>query len=228
MLNNIKKKLYFTKADALLNEGIKKGKIVPFDDDFYNKLKGTIIYGLPVSMRIKYLRPSLSPGNCYDRSLYMFLCFDDAVLVRADLKDLELKYGKEDAGHGWIEIGNYVYDPTMLMRFDKDLYYKIYQPTNIDKTTKEDFYSQKDSKEFYEDIRNTTIEDLKPNGKKRIDLISTIPLIYNVALMSNNTEFISELNEFLSSIKYDEEEINKELNEKFKKAYIKRYKVNNK
>lgn len=228
MFDNIKKKLYFTKADALLNEGIKKGKIVPFDDDFYKQLKKTIIYGLPVSMYIKYLKPILPPGKCYDRSLYMFLCFDDAVLVRADIKDLELKYGKEDAGHGWMELGNYVYDPTMLMRFDKDLYYKIHQPTNIDKSTKEEFCSHEEAKKFYEDIRNTTIEDLKPYGRKRIDLSSVIPLIYGVAQGSNNSEFLSDLDEFLSLIEYDEEEINNELNEKFKKAYIKRYKVNNK
>ena len=41
MLNNIKKKLYFTKANILLKEGIKNGEVMPFDDDFYNNLKST-------------------------------------------------------------------------------------------------------------------------------------------------------------------------------------------
>ena len=35
MFDNIKKKLYFTKANALFNEGLKTGKIVPFDEKFY-------------------------------------------------------------------------------------------------------------------------------------------------------------------------------------------------
>lgn len=218
MLNNIKKKLYFAKANRLLIEGIKNNEVIPFDDDFYDKLKHTIIYCLPVSMYIKYLKPTLPPGKCYDRSLYMFFCFEDAVLVRADIKTLELKYGKDNAGHGWIELGDYVYDPTTLMRYKKNLYYKIYQPTNITKSTKEDFYSQKDSKEFYEDVTSTTIDDLKPHGRKRIDLYSVIPLVSGTAYKSNNTEFISELEEYLSLIDYDEEEINNEINEKLQKT----------
>lgn len=61
-------------------------------------------------------------------SLYMFFCLDNAILVRGDIKSLELQSGPYDAFHGWIELDNYVYDPTALMRFDKDLYYQIYQP----------------------------------------------------------------------------------------------------
>ena len=76
----------------LLNKGIADKKIIPFDDEFYEKLNHTYISGLPVSIHIKYLKPIVGPSKCYDRSLYMFFCFDDALLVRADNKDLELRY----------------------------------------------------------------------------------------------------------------------------------------
>lgn len=94
---------------------------------------------IPISMHIRYLKPLTPPGKCYDRSLFMFFCFDDALLVRGYNKDLELSYGKKNAGHGWIEIGSYVYDPTLMMRFERDLYYKMYSPTNVHKVTKEDY-----------------------------------------------------------------------------------------
>ena len=96
----------------------------------------------------------------------MFFCFDDAILVRGDDKDLDLKYGKDDAGHGWIEMDNYVYDPLLMMRFDKDLYYEIYRPTNVSKYTKDEYCSIKKCQEHCNDIKNTTIDDFKPFGKK--------------------------------------------------------------
>ena len=87
MFDNIKKSLYFSKMQLLLNKGVADKKIIPFDDEFYEKLNHTYISGLPVSIHIKYLKPIVGPGKCYDRSLYMFFCFDDAILVRGDNKD---------------------------------------------------------------------------------------------------------------------------------------------
>ena len=202
----------------LFNKGIVDKKIIPFDDEFYERLNHTYISGLPVSIHIKYLKPILPPGKCYDRSLYMFFCFDDAILVRGDNKDLELRYGKDDAGHGWIEMDNYVYDPSLMMRFDKNLYYEIYKPTNVSKCTKEEYCSTRQCQELYNDIKNTTITDFKPYGRKRIELSMTMPLIMGIAQNSSNQEFINELNNFIALIQYDEEEVYTELNEALQKT----------
>lgn len=218
MFDDIKKTLYFKKTELLLSKGIKDNKIIPFDNEFYEELSHTIIAGLPASMHIKYLKPILPPGKCYDRSLFMFLSIKNSILVRANTKDLELKYGKENSGHGWIEKDKYVYDPSLMMRFDKDLYYEIYKPTNIEKCNKEEYCSIGDNLEFYNDIKYTTVEDYKPNGKKRIELLMSIPLTIAIAQNSNNQEFINELNEYLETIDYDEEEINNELNEAIKNS----------
>lgn len=195
--------------DLLFYKGIKEGKIMPFDEEFYKKMSKKYIACIPISIRIKYLKPILPPGQCIDRSLYMFICFDDALLVRADVKDLELAYGKNDAIHGWIEIGNYVYDPSLTLRFDKDLYYKIYSPTNIRKETKEDY--KKVNSSFYDEVRSTTIEDFQPGGRKRTDLCLTIPFIKEIAELSNNDDFKKEVNEYLELIQYDEKQIQDEL-----------------
>ena len=218
MFDNLKKSLYFSKMQLLFNKGIADKKIIPFDDEFYERLNHTYISGLPVSIHIKYLKPILPPGKCYDRSLYMFFCFDDAILVRGDNKDLELRYGKDDAGHGWIEMDNYVYDPSLMMRFDKNLYYEIYKPTNVSKCTKEEYCSTRQCQELYNDIKNTTITDFKPYGRKRIELSMTMPLIMGIAQNSSNQEFINELNNFIALIQYDEEEVYTELNEALQKT----------
>lgn len=214
MFEKIKKDLYFKKTHLLIRKGLSEGTIIPFDDDFYDQLSHTYFNCLPVSINIKYLKPILSPGKCDSRSLYMFFCFDDAILVRADVKNLELEYGKSRAFHGWIEKDGFVYDPTMLMRFDKDLYYKIFQPSNIVKSTKEEYCSLEGNKDYYDDVRNTTIEDFMPGGSKRLDLLNLVPLYKGISKASKNQEFIDDLNDFLTKIQYNEEEIYRQMQEK--------------
>ena len=213
MFDNIKKGLYFSKMALLFNRGIKDGKIVPFDDEFYEKMSHTFFNCIPISMHIRYLKPVMPPGKCYDRSLFMFFCFDDALLVRGDNKDLELRFGKENAGHGWIEMDDYVYDPSLLMRFERDLYYKIYSPTDVHKATKEDY--QKVNRSYYDDVRNTSISDFQPGGCKRTDLCVSIPLVRGAADYSTDEGFKKELNEYLELIQYDEKQVYDELNFKF-------------
>lgn len=221
MFDNLKKGLYFSKMQLLFNKGIQEGKITIFDEDFYERMSHTYISCIPVSMHIKYLKPILPPGKCYDRSLYMFFCFDDALLVRGNNKDLELRCGKEDAGHGWIEIGDYVYDPSLLLRFEKDIYYKIYCPTNVHKYSKNDYI--KENKEFYEEIKNTTLQDFQPNGRKRTDLCVIIPLLQGIADNSNDSEFKRDVCYYLASIQYDEEQVYEELVSKCEFQFQKKY-----
>ncbi len=221
MFKEIKKQLYFRKMALLCNQGVIDKKIVPFDDDFYEKMSHTYFNGIPISMHIRYLKPLRSmPGGCYDRSLLMFFCFPNALLCRGDNKDLELNYGKENARHGWIEVDNYVYDPSLTMRFDKDLYYQIYTPTNVSKSTIEEYCQIKERQEFYDTITKTAICDFLPFSKKRTDLINIIPLIIGIAQMSENEQFKMELENWLSVIQYDEKEINDELNERIRSLII--------
>lgn len=219
MFNNIKKGLYFNRMLLLFKKGVGDDSIELFDETFYEKMSHTYINCLPVSIRIKYLKPIVGPGKCYDRSLYMFLCFSNAVLVRGDNKVLELIHGKENAGHGWIEMDGYCYDPTLLLRFKKETYYKIYKPYNISKTTIEEFKNSCNSnKKFYEDVVNTKLSDFQPNGRKRIDLCVVIPLVQEIAKMRTDEDFKKELNEYLKSIQYDERQVYEEMNKEFQKC----------
>ena len=208
MFDNLKKRLYFYKMKLLFSKGLAEGKIVPFDDEFYKKMSHTYFNCIPIYMHIKYLKPIVEPGKCYDRSLFMFFCFDDALLVRGHNKDLELRFGREHAGHGWIEIGNFVYDPSLMMRFEKDIYYKIYNPTDVQKSTKEDYIKVNGS--YYDEIRNTTIEDFKLGGTKRTDLCISIPLVRGIAEHSTDKNFKKELDDYLDSIQYDEKQVYEE------------------
>lgn len=168
---------------------------------------------------MKYLKPLVGPGKCYDRSLYMFFCFENATLVRGDNKYLELRYGKENTGHGWIEMDGYCYDPSLLLRFKKETYYEIYKPYNISKTTIEEYKNCCDSnKQFYEDVVNTELSDFLPNGRKRTELCVMIPLIYGIAETGSDTDFKQELEDYLEAIQYDERQIFEETSDIFRKC----------
>lgn len=207
MFDNLKKNLFLIRCDLLMDEGLRNGDIVPFEDDLYERLSKVYFGGFPISINIKYLRPTKTPGHCEDRSMFITMGFDDALWVVGDLKKFELKYGKENAWHNWVERDGWVYDTTLLYKFKKELYYKIYLPTNVRSRSAEEYKKH----EWYQDIVTTTIEDLKPGGRKRTHLCMSIPLIHEIASMSNNKDFIDEVEQHLKLIEYDHEQIMSEL-----------------
>ena len=215
-LKDLKNKIILERMELLIKHGINEGTIVPFDKELYDVLNKTLIFDIPVDIYIKYLKPTLPPGKCYDRSLYMFLSFEDAVLVRGDVKNLIIKYGEEEAGHGWMERDGYVYDPTFMLIFKQEDYYRIFQPTNIQKSNMEEYRSNKACNEFYNKIRQTTRESLRINGPERYELIVTIPLVQNIANMTGKKEFIDELNKYLDEINYNYEAITNQINDNFR------------
>lgn len=214
MFNNLKKVLYYQKTQLLFEKGLKEGSIVPFDEAIYEKMNNTYISCIPVSMYIKYLKPIGPIGKCHDRSLFMFFCFGDALYVKGDSKELELEYGKEDDSHDWVEMGDYVYDPSLNLRFKKDIYYQMYCPTNVCKYSKDDYI--KKNKDFYEEVKNTTLQDFKPNGRKRASLCLIAPFLHGIAEIINNKEFKRDVCNYLDSVQYDDVQIFDEINIKIK------------
>ena len=89
------------------------------------------------------------------------------------------------------------------------LYYKIYRSTNVYKFTKEDYIKFNGS--YYDEVKNTKLEDFQIGGSKRMDLCVNIPLVRGIAEYSNDENFKRELNEYLTLIQYDEKEVYDEL-----------------
>lgn len=208
MFDDIKKKLYFTKFNILWNKAIKEGKITQFDDEIFQQMSNTIIACFPVSFYIKHSNHMFAQGTCYDRSLYMFLALDDAILVRGDNKDLEYNYGKGHEGHGWVEVGNYVYDPSLMVKFDKDTYYALYGCSNMSKIDKKSYLEQ--HKEFVDKHVSHDFDEFRPNGKRRLELGILVMQVRALSEMLDDENFTNDLNSYLSLIEYDEKQIHDE------------------
>lgn len=218
-IEKLRKKLFFKKMEVLYTKAVNEGKITEFDDEVFEKMSGTIIACLPVSLYIKHSKHLFASGTCYDRSLYMFLALDDdAVLVRGNNKDLELKYGKGHGGHGWVEVGNFVYDPSTMLKYDKDTYYKLYGCTDVKKTDKVTYLSE--HKDFVEQHVSTDFDDFRPGGKRRLELGFLVYQTKALAHFIGDEELIRDLDAYLEDIQYDE----KQIAEEREKVYQRRFK----
>ena len=208
MFDKLRKKLYFDKLNILFDIGLRDGKIVPIEEEIYEEMNKTIIACLPVGLRIKYRDQMFAEGTCYERSLYMFLALDDAILVRGDNKDLEYNYGPGHEGHGWVELGNYVYDPSLGLRFDKEYYYKLYQCTNVKKYDKATYMAV--NKDFVDSHVSVDYDEFKPGGKRRLELGILIFQVKEMAKLTNNQSLLNDLQEYLDAVEYDEDQIREE------------------
>ena len=208
MLEDLKKKLFFTKFQILWKKAVREGKITNFEDEIYDEMSDTIIACLPVSLYIKHSKHLFPIGTCYDRSLYMFLALDDALLVRGKNKDLEYNYGKGHEGHGWIERGNYVYDPSLMLKFDRDTYYELYGSSDISRCDKETYL--REHKDFVDQHVSHSLDDFKPGGDRRLELGILIIQLRTLSNLIDDEEFSNELEDYLDAIEYDEGQIQRE------------------
>lgn len=214
-LESLKKKLYFIKFDILFNKALREGKITRFDEEIFEKMSNTIIACLPVSLYIKYSNHLFAEGTCYDRSLYMFLALDEALLVRGDEKGLEYTYGNGHEGHGWIEIGDFVYDPSTMFKYDKDIYYLLHGCSNVSKIDKPSYLLQ--HQDFVDANVSHDFSEFRPNGKRRLELGIIITQLKKMSQLICDEKFTKDLNDYLDYIQYDEKQIKEEREKVIKK-----------
>lgn len=124
--------------------GIRKGLIKPYDEDLLKRLREIYCGGLPISLLI--LHEGLSNGHCYDRGTAVALGFgdDDFRIVDADIDSIKLNpiyidkykggklsehYGNHCFAERTMSDGSvWVYDTSVGLVFEKNLYYRMEHP----------------------------------------------------------------------------------------------------
>ncbi len=147
MANLLEKKkweLHEKKYKLLLEYGAKKGLIKVYDEKLIADLRQVYYKGLPVSILI--LHKWLSNGHCFDRALLISLGFndDDFQVITANVDSLRLnpyyideyqknKISNDYATHRFAQRikkdgTTWIYDTSIGLIFDKELYSKIENP----------------------------------------------------------------------------------------------------
>ena len=134
----LKEKLQINKAKFELTKSCVKGNVLPFGDEVYDKLREYYHGAIPANVYMKYLKPLINPGQCYERSMILSSAFDNAKMVRGDRIDYIISFGIDHAFHWWVEADGWCYCPTTLLKYKKEEYYKIFKPINIKEMTKDE------------------------------------------------------------------------------------------
>lgn len=115
----------FTSDDfrnAVLNQ-----KIASYEKELIDRLRDFSYEGIPLSVVV--LCFSICNRNCYPTSIYLTLGMDHFKLVHGDVniypKNLEYP------NHSWVEKDGFVYDPTDGYKWEKELYYHVFEPVVV-------------------------------------------------------------------------------------------------
>lgn len=137
-------KLHKERYHLLFQYGVKNGLIHKYDEELIKNLRHFYVGGIPASILL--LHGKLSNGHCYDRGPLIILGFgdDNFQVVDADIDSLGLnpKYideyksgvtGEHFANHCFAERitkdgTTWVYDTSVGLVFEKNLYYQLENP----------------------------------------------------------------------------------------------------
>lgn len=207
VLDKMKWNLYQAKRSLLFAYGIKHGLIHPYEKELIENLRNVYYGGVPASIML--LCDELCAGRCYDRGLLVTFGFgdDDFQLVDADIDGITLNPKYVDSGfehygnHCFAERTDkngttWVYDTTVGMVYEKNLYYMIERPQITKINSEEDTLAFCD----YKDIKNADIE----RDKYVLPLI--LPTIESIAESSKDyyaKNLREEITRFKKEIDYD-------------------------
>lgn len=166
---------YAEKYQALVDYGIQTGRVRAYDDSLLQKMRKVSYNGFPVSAVL--LCPELCQGYCYQSVLLLAKALKDSKfrVVTADVDMLALnpvyldKYrGMDDvpwANHCFLEETTpegivWVYDTSMGLIFEKNLYYEIQNPQIFTINEQEDFTEEYDFKEYAMPISLEILESM--------------------------------------------------------------------
>ena len=106
-----------------------------------------------------------------------------------------------------------------MLKFDKATYYKLYGCSDVKKIDKATYV--REHKEFVDQNVITDFNELKPGGKRRLELGVLIMQVKALSTFVGDDNFTRELNEYLSFIEYDEKQIQEEREKALRKIFEK-------
>lgn len=111
-------------AQEVMQKALEEGKVLPYEEELVVRLRELNYRGLPLSIILfsrEYCR-----GECYLMSMNISRAMDPFTLVHGDVNFI--RENGEYPNHSWVEKDGFVYDTTDGFKWDKELYYSLFQP----------------------------------------------------------------------------------------------------
>ena len=78
------------------------------------------------------------------------------------------------------------------------------------------------NEQFCRSVKSHTLDSYREGGDSRIELLSVIPIVKEIADKIGNPKFKDDLNQYLSDIGYDEESLQNEFEKLCRESFSKR------
>lgn len=101
---------------------LKVGKILPYEDELIENLRGKTYNGLPLEIFLQSYY--LCRKNCYICAIALSRAMNQFNLMIGNINQYPID--KENPNHSWIEKDGWVYDTTFGLKFKKEVYYSIF------------------------------------------------------------------------------------------------------
>ena len=211
IIDNLKWKQFLLKEHKLMLTGAYRGKVCMYDEELINNLNNVYYGGIPASVII--LTDELCNGYCYDRAVLLATGFNkddnfrivrgavDAIALNPSYKDRK----KDDplySDHCVVEKTDadgkiWIYDPSLCIKFEKKLYYKLENFKERHISSKEDTINYCE----YQDIINTDINMAKESAPLLIPIIEPI-VLHSKSIYREKA--IELLNQYKEKIGYED------------------------
>lgn len=110
--------------NEVLSKALDEGLIQPYEEELVERLRSLSYKGFPLSV-VLFCR-EFCRGECYSMSMNLSRAMDHFTLVHGDVNFISKE--KDFPNHSWVERDGFVYDTTDGFKWDKKLYYELFQP----------------------------------------------------------------------------------------------------
>lgn len=151
--------------NKIINENIQNGKIRPFNEEEWGKIKQQN-YSSPSPLMKEFMDMftlGLNIGNCKNAALQFSYSYDNVDIVCGTVPILKGTLNAEkEGGHWWLETYDKIIDTSFLLVIDKNLKSELGYQENQRITS-----SQLRKHKFYQARKQYTLDqNLKPKQKK--------------------------------------------------------------
>ena len=108
----------------LLVQAYNEHKIEPYEEELIDNLRKQTFNGIPITILL--FTNFLCKGECYVCSVNLTRGMDHFHLVHGDINCI--KKNDEYPNHSWVEKGSFIYDTTDGFKWEKNLYYELFEP----------------------------------------------------------------------------------------------------
>lgn len=166
----------------MINDLAQKGKVVHYEEKLIEKLRDKYYEGVPLSILLNF--EFFCNGECYRMAFQLTRGMERFKIVIGNINSFPI----ESCGnHSWVEVDEWVYDTSDGFKWDKSVYYKVFDAISLEEYDENNYLKS----EFYKkELENCT----KSSREETAMIIQLIELLEIENPGLNHNRLVYEIN----------------------------------